>query len=885
MNYENFTKLAKRALKQGGQIARIQNHQNIENGHILKGIFDTDRNVFPFLLQQCQIDAADLEDNTEKIITSYLNLYSGGITISSYVEKTLKAAQTYAKKLNDEFISVEHILLGIFSANDSVSTLLKNKGLTEQKIFDAILKLRNGVDSDVYQTKYSSVFKDYAIDQTDIARQNLHYPVVELENELNSIIEILGRHNKNFVLLVGAKGTGKTSTVNALAQRIVKGNVPSFIKQSIVLKIKLFDFINETREDGIALRMSEIIDDTEKEKRNIVFFDDFELLLKNTSYQTQLKIFSLLEDAAMRHSIMLIATTSKDGFDTCFSQNKILTELFTIVQQNVPKDENLHRILASTKTYMELHHAISIHKNTVEAAIRISSSYTNKCNPALCVDLLDRAASQLALSINSVPQHIVDIEDEIREIKLMRVAEEDEQKRKQLEDKLPELIDEKNKQRAIWESVRSLIAKIAKTRQYILKLNNEIKIKIAADEYEEALHIKTKKIPEAKKHLKILNDELTEKYSSKLPFKNELTAEHIAQVAANDLGESVEKLLLSPQKVIENLDKHLNNTAPGKKQAVSIISNAIKRREVGIVKNQNRALSFLLLGTPGCGKQQLAYELADYKLNNRTKVKTFDATDVQISTEIADNELSRWIEDNPYSIVLIKNIEKATSVFLHYLTNAVDTGVLSNGYKKILTRDIIFVFTTNIAANRIFSAEPETSVNTIRPKVMKIIQKKFDQHFIRLQSGIAIIMPPTEKTLKSIAFLKLQKLQKKLKNNNINLMFTPLIADFVASKSKHPKLGALLMENVIRKYVENPIADAVIKGEVNRDQIVFIAYEDAAIEVKNVDNDIAQRLIKASEKLSIKAVSPDEDDIMLTGGELNETTVQKKSFLDKLKPI
>jgi len=869
MNYDNFTKLARRALKQGGQIARIQNHQNIENGHILKGIFDTDRNITPFLIKRMDADPVDLEDNIDKIISTYLNLYNGNATISSYVEKGLKAAQSFAKRLNDNYISVEHILLGIVSANDAVSTLLKNKGITEQKILIAIQELRKGVSSDAYETPLSSIFRDYAVDLTAIANDNQLPLVVERDAEIKQIIEIIARRKKHFALLVGKKGIGKTSIAIGLAQRIVNDEIPAFLKKSSVLKIKLFDFLNETRESGLAIRLNEILDDAEDAKNNhIVFIDDMELLLQNADDETLLHIFSILESISLRNSLMIVVTTTTEGFETYFNSQSLLNELFTPIFVNQPSDEELRKILLSAKTDMEVHHAIRISKSAIDAAIMLSKGYSTDSNPGVAIDLLDRAASRLAISIHSLPQYIVDIEEEIRELNIKKLSSKDEKELNEIQESLLEISDEKNKQRAIWESVRELINEIAKTKQHIIKLNIEMKTVASEDNYDKLMRIKTAKIPEAKEQLKKLKEELAETYTNRMPFKDELDDEAVAAIVHQDTGISLKVLLQDEREKIALMESALHRVLVGKSEAVRAIAYAFKRHNSGMESKSNKAMSFLLLGTAGSGKVQIAKELAKYIYTSEWKVKVVNAAE-QTSVEILNDtqniySIRNWIDNNPHPVVVFRDIDKADNTFLLHLANAIENGTIGMGNRKTDIRNTIFIFTSVIVAS-------------------KELNKRFPMSFIRLHDGMATIATPSENTLAEIAALKISNLRYKLSKQTINLMVTPLIAKFVAAKAHHPKLGALLVDNVITKYVENKIADAIVKGEVNRENIVFVAFEDGVVEVKNVDDDIAQRLMVAGEKLSISPVGVDKEDVDLFGGDTSEPEIPKKSFFDKLR--
>jgi len=353
-----------------------------------------------------------------------------------------------------------------------------------------------------------------------------------------------------------------------------------------------------------------------------------------------------------------------------------------------------------------------------------------------------------------------------------------------------------------------------------------------------------------------------------MPFKDELDDEAVAAIVHQDTGISLKVLLQDEREKIALMESALHRVLVGKSEAVRAIAYAFKRHNSGMESKSNKAMSFLLLGTAGSGKVQIAKELAKYIYNSEWKVKVVNAAE-QTSVEILNDtqniySIRNWIDNNPHSVVVFRDIDKADNTFLLHLANAIENGTIGMGNRKTDIRNTIFIFTSVIVAS-------------------KELNKRFPMSFIRLHDGMATIATPSENTLAEIAALKISNLRYKLSKQTINLMVTPLIAKFVAAKAHHPKLGALLVDNVITKYVENKIADAIVKGEVNRENIVFVAFEDGVVEVKNVDDDIAQRLMVAGEKLSISPVGVDKEDVDLFGGDTSEPEIPKKSFFDKLR--
>ncbi|KKN02681.1 hypothetical protein LCGC14_1115310, partial [marine sediment metagenome] len=698
MNPNNYTIKSQEALQQAQQLAQSMSHQQIENEHMFKAIWEVDENVLPFILKKLNINVALLQQILDKELQSFPKVSGGDIMFSREAGKTVNEASIIAKKMDDEYISVEHLLLAIFKSKSKIAQILKDQGATEKDLKTAISELRGGdkVTSQSAEGTYNSLDK-YAQNLNRMADTGKLDPVIGRDEEIRRILQILSRRTKNNPILVGEPGTGKTAIAEGLAHRIVQGDVPENLKDKIIYSLDMGALIAGAKYKGeFEERLKSVIKEVTASEGDIVLFiDEIHTLVGAGGGQGAMDAANILKPALARGELRAIGATTLDEYQKYFEKDKALERRFQKVIVLEPDTESAISILRGIKEKYEAHHKVRIKDEAVIAAVELSQRYiTNRFLPDKAIDLMDEAASKLRMEINSKPEEldvldrrIMQLEIEIEAIK----REDDKAKLKSLNVDLANFKEDRNEIFAKWESEKSVVDNIQKTKHEIEEFKQEAERAERNGDYGKVAELRYGKIKEAQENLETLQLELQEQQKGDTLIKEEVTNEDIAEVVAKWTGIPVTKMLQSEREKLLQLEDVLHKRIVGQEEAIEAVSDAIRRSRAGLQDTKRPIGSFLFLGTTGVGKTELAKTLASYLFDDENAMTRIDMSEYQERHSVSrlvgappgyvgydeGGQLTEAVRRRPYSVVLLDEIEKAHPDTFNILLQVLDEGRLT----------------------------------------------------------------------------------------------------------------------------------------------------------------------------------------------------------------
>lgn len=617
MNFNNYTIKSQEAIQQAQQIAQGMGHQQIENEHLFKAIWEVDENVLPFILKKLNLNVGIIKQILEKELESFPKVSGGDIMLSREAGKSLTEASVIAKKMDDEYVSIEHLILSIFSSKSKIAQILKDQGATEKDLKAAISELRGGgkVTSQSAEETYNSLDK-YAKNLNELADSGKLDPVIGRDEEIRRILQILSRRTKNNPMLVGEPGTGKTAIAEGLAHRIIQGDVPENLKDKVIYSLDMGALIAGAKYKGeFEERLKSVIKEVTSSDGNIVLFiDEIHTLVGAGGGQGAMDAANILKPALARGELRAIGATTLDEYQKYFEKDKALERRFQKVTVNEPDTESAISILRGIKEKYEAHHKVRIKDDAVIAAVELSQRYiTNRFLPDKAIDLMDEAASKLRMEINSKPEELDVLDRKIMQLEIEIEAikrENDKAKLSLLNVDLANLKEERNEIYAKWESEKSVVDNIQKTKHDIEEYKLEAERAERNGDYGKVAELRYGKIKLAQEQLEKLQDELQQQQESETLIKEEVTNEDIAEVVAKWTGIPVTKMLQSEREKLLKLEDVLHKRVVGQEEAIQAVSDAIRRSRAGLQDSKRPIGSFLFLGTTGVGKTELAKTLA-----------------------------------------------------------------------------------------------------------------------------------------------------------------------------------------------------------------------------------------------------------------------------------
>ncbi|MCK0191802.1 ATP-dependent chaperone ClpB [Arenibacter sp. F20364] len=858
MNFNNFTIKSQEAIQHAQQMAQGLGHQQIENEHIFKAISEVEENVLPFILKKLNVNTTLLDQILQKELESFPKVSGGEIMLSREANKTVTEASIIAKKMEDEYVSIEHLLLAIFKSKSKIAQILKDQGVTEKDLKAAINELRKGgkVTSQSAEDTYNSLNK-YARNLNELADSGKLDPVIGRDEEIRRVLQILSRRTKNNPMLVGEPGVGKTAIAEGLAHRIVQGDIPENLKDKIIFSLDMGALIAGAKYKGeFEERLKAVIKEVTSSDGNIVLFiDEIHTLVGAGGGQGAMDAANILKPALARGELRAIGATTLDEYQKYFEKDKALERRFQKVIVDEPDTESAISILRGIKEKYEAHHKVRIKDEAVIAAVELSQRYiTNRFLPDKAIDLMDEAASKLRMEINSKPEELDVLDRKIMQLEIEIEAikrENDTSKLKALNVDLANLKEDRNEIFAKWESEKTVVDDIQKTKNDIENFKLEAERAERNGDYGKVAEIRYGKIKEAQERLEKLESELEEQQLGETLIKEEVTNEDIAEVVAKWTGIPVTKMLQSEREKLLKLEDVLHKRVVGQEEAIQAVSDAIRRSRAGLQDSKRPIGSFLFLGTTGVGKTELAKTLAAYLFDDENAMTRIDMSEYQERHSVSrlvgappgyvgydeGGQLTEAVRRRPYSVVLLDEIEKAHPDTFNVLLQVLDEGRLTDNKGRVADfKNTIIIMTSNMGSHIIqekFEDNKDiySATEAARVEVLGLLRKTIRPEFLNRIDDIIMFTPLSKMDIKKIVVLQLDQLKKLVAKQQISIDATEEAIDYLADKGYDPQYGARPIKRVIQKEVLNNISKELLSGKIHpggtilidsfNDQLVF----------------------------------------------------------------
>ncbi|HIB48100.1 MAG TPA: ATP-dependent chaperone ClpB [Flavobacteriaceae bacterium] len=849
MNFNNYTIKSQEAIQQAQQLAQGFGHQQIENEHILKAIFEVDEHVTPFLLKKLNVNTALLQQILDKQLESFPKVTGADIMLSRAAGKTVNEASIIAKKMNDEYVSIEHILLAIFKSDSQIAQTLKDQGVTEKGLKSAIEELRKGdrVTSQSVEDTYNSLNK-YARNLNQLAREGKLDPVIGRDEEIRRILQILSRRTKNNPMLVGEPGTGKTAIAEGLAHRIVDGDVPENLKSKEIFSLDMGALIAGAKYKGeFEERLKAVIKEVTTSDGDIVLFiDEIHTLVGAGGGQGAMDAANILKPALARGELRAIGATTLDEYQKYFEKDKALERRFQKVLVDEPDTESAISILRGIKEKYETHHKVRIKDEAIIAAVELSQRYiTNRFLPDKAIDLMDEAASKLRMEINSKPEELDVLDRKVMQLEIEIEAikrEKDEQKLKTLRSDLANLKEERNELNAKWKSEKEVVENIQQYKTEIESYKLEAERAERDGDFGKVAEIRYGKIKEAQEKLAVLETELAENQTEHSLIKEEVTNEDIAEVVAKWTGIPVTKMLQSDREKLLKLEDELHKRVVGQEEAIVAVSDAIRRSRAGLQDQKKPIGSFLFLGTTGVGKTELAKTLAAYLFDDENAMTRIDMSEYQERHSVSrlvgappgyvgydeGGQLTEAVRRKPYSVILLDEIEKAHPDTFNILLQVLDEGRLTDNKGRTADfKNAIVIMTSNMGSHIIQEKydtvkDPETAMEAAKVEVLGLLKQTVRPEFLNRIDDIVMFTPLNKKDIRQIVGLQLKGLTKLLAKQQITLDATDEAISYLAEKGFDPQYGARPVKRVIQREVLNQLSKEILAGKITTESIILL---------------------------------------------------------------
>nr|WP_315232242.1 ATP-dependent chaperone ClpB [uncultured Flavobacterium sp.] len=861
MNINKFTIKSQEAIQLSQQLAQSHGQQQIENEHIFKAIFEVDENVAPFLLKKLNVNVSLLEQIIDSTIQSFPKVSGGEIMLSRTANSTLNEAEIIAKKMNDEFVSVEHLILAIFGSKSKVAQILKDQGVTEKGLKAAIDELRKGerVTSASAEETYNSLNK-YAKNLNELARTGKLDPVIGRDEEIRRVLQILTRRTKNNPMLVGEPGVGKTAIAEGLAHRIVDGDVPENLKDKIVYSLDMGALIAGAKYKGeFEERLKSVVKEVTSAEGDIVLFiDEIHTLVGAGGGEGAMDAANILKPALARGELRAIGATTLDEYQKYFEKDKALERRFQKIMVEEPDTESAISILRGIKEKYETHHKVQIKDDAIIAAVELSQRYiTNRFLPDKAIDLMDEAASKLRMEINSKPEELDVLDRKIMQLEIEIEAikrEKDESKLKVLGMDLANLKEDRNEIYAKWKSEKDVVDNIQTVKTEIEDFKYEAERAERDGDYGKVAEIRYGKIKEAQEHLAILLKELQENQSGTSLIKEEVTREDIAEVVAKWTGIPVMKMLQGEREKLLKLEDELHHRVVGQEEAIQAVSDAVRRSRAGLQDMKKPVGTFLFLGTTGVGKTELAKALAEYLFDDENAMTRIDMSEYQERHSVSrlvgappgyvgydeGGQLTEAVRRKPYSVILLDEIEKAHPDTFNILLQVLDEGRLTDNKGRLADfKNTIIIMTSNMGSQIIqekfenLKGSVEAATELAKVEVLGLLKQTVRPEFINRIDEIVMFTPLTNENIAQIVGLQLKNVTKMLAQQGITMDATPEAIAYLSEKGYDPQFGARPVKRVIQRDVLNELSKEILSGKITTDSIVLIDAFDGKLVFRN----------------------------------------------------
>ncbi|MDB5193206.1 MAG: ATP-dependent chaperone ClpB [Segetibacter sp.] len=864
MNLNNYTIKSQEIIQQAQQLAFNNSNPAIETNHLLMALLKDEDSPVDFLLKKNNVNVAFIESKVDEAIQK-LPKVSGtepAQTLSRELNNVLLKANASLKEFKDEFVSVEHLMLGLIQVNDDVARLLKDAGLTEKGLKAAILDLRKGstVNSQTSSQQYNALQK-YARNLNDMARDGKLDPVIGRDEEIRRTLHILSRRSKNNPILVGEPGVGKTAIAEGLAHRIVNGDIPENLRSKIIFALDMGQLIAGAKYKGeFEERLKSVVKEVAESNGEIVLFiDEIHTLVGAGGGEGAMDAANILKPALARGELRAIGATTLNEYQKFFEKDKALERRFQKVMIDEPNKEDAISILRGLKDRYETHHHVRIKDEAIIAAVELSQRYmTDRFLPDKAIDLIDESAAKLRLEMNSMPEELDELERRIRQLEIEREAikrENDEDKLKQLAIDISNLSVERDTLKAKWQQEKEIVEKIQNAKTEIENLKHQAEQAERNGEYGRVAEIRYGKVQEQERIIAEYTEKLNEISETKRLLKEEVDAEDIAENVAKATGIPVQKMMQSEREKLLHLEEELHKRVVGQEEAIEAVSDAIRRSRAGLQDPKKPIGSFIFLGTTGVGKTELAKALAAYLFDDESMMTRIDMSEYQEKHTVSrlvgappgyvgyeeGGQLSEAVRRKPYSVVLLDEIEKAHPDVFNVLLQVLDDGRLTdNKGRTVNFKNTIIIMTSNMGSHIIqeaFEDIDEKNLDTVmestRVEVLNLLRQTIRPEFLNRIDEIIMFHPLLRKEIKGIIKIQLENLKQMVSQSGIQLEFSDYAFDYLAQHGYDPQFGARPLKRLIQKEIVNQLSKRILAGDIDKSKSVLVDVFDGVVVFRN----------------------------------------------------
>jgi len=851
MNLNNFTIKAQEAVQKAQEIAVSRQNQAIETSHVLKGILTVDENVVPFLLKKMEVNVVNLGKVLDSAIASLPKVAGGEMYLSPAANNALIKASQKATEMKDEFVSLEHLLLGLVQAGDTTSQMLKDAGVSESELMRAIADLRKGskVTSQSAESTFNALNK-YAKNLNQLAQAGKLDPVIGRDDEIRRVLQILSRRTKNNPILIGEPGVGKTAIAEGLAHRIVSGDVPENLKDKTLYSLDMGALIAGAKYKGeFEERLKSVIREINEADGDIILFiDEIHTLVGAGGGEGAMDAANILKPALARGELRAIGATTLAEYQKYFEKDKALERRFQSVLIDEPSVPDTISILRGLKERYEVHHKVRIKDEAIIAAAELSHRYiSDRFLPDKAIDLIDEAAARLRLQIDSVPEELDEIERKIRQLEIEREAirrENDEEKLHNLTMEISNLGEERNRLKSKWQSEKNVVENIQAEVKNIESYKFEAEQAERAGDYGKVAELRYGKIKSAERHVDELKQQLKDLQVDSAMINEEVDSEQIAEIVAKWTGIPVTRMLQSERERLLNLETELHKRVVGQDEAIEVISNAIRRNRTGLSDSKRPIGSFIFLGTTGVGKTELAKSLAEVLFDDENMMVRIDMSEYQERHSVSrligappgyvgydeSGQLTEAVRRKPYSIVLFDEIEKAHPDVFNILLQVLEDGRLTDNKGRVADfKNTIIIMTSNMGSHiiqeklaNLDNVNSDYLIDETKNEVLELLKKSMRPEFLNRIDEIIMFRPLTQKQIKDVVRIQMNNVAKTLEANDILISTTDEAINELARLGYDPTMGARPVKRVIQRQVLNELSREILEEKINPSDNIMI---------------------------------------------------------------
>ena len=863
MNINNFTIKAQEAVQKAQEIATARQHQTIETGHLMKGVLSVDENVTPFLLKKLEVNIPRLTQQVDALLDKLPRVSGGSQYLSNDANQALVKASQLATEMGDDFVSIEHLLLGLLSGRDELAHLMKDAGVSEKGLRAAITDLRKGskVGSQSAEDSYNALNK-YAKNLNQLAQAGKLDPVIGRDEEIRRLLQILSRRTKNNPILIGEPGVGKTAIAEGLAHRIVSGDVPENLKSKTIYSLDMGALIAGAKYKGeFEERLKSVIREiNEADGEIILFIDEIHTLVGAGGGEGAMDAANILKPALARGELRAIGATTLAEYQKYFEKDKALERRFQSVLIDEPDVNDTISILRGLKERYEVHHKVRIKDEAIIAAAELSNRYiSDRFLPDKAIDLIDEAAAKLRLEIDSVPEELDEIERRIRQLEIEREAikrENDQDKLAQLGKEIGELSEQRSQMKARWQNEKSIVENIQTEVKNIESYKFEAEQAERSGDYGKVAELRYGRIKEAEKHVADLKQQLKEMQADNAMINEEVDSEQIAEVVSKWTGIPVTRMLQSERERLLHLEDELHKRVVGQDEAISTIANAIRRSRTGLSDGRRPIGSFLFLGTTGVGKTELARALAEVMFDDENMMVRIDMSEYQERHSISrligappgyvgydeSGQLTEAVRRKPYSIVLFDEIEKAHPDVFNTLLQVLEDGRLTDNKGRTADfKNTVIIMTSNMGSDVIREhleggTFTEYELDETKKAVLELLKQHVRPEFLNRIDEIVMFRPLTKTQIREVVKIQLANAAKMLEKNDILISATDEAIDHLATIGYDPAMGARPVKRVIQREILNELSRQILEEKIKTNDTIIIDVIDDQFVFYNPQN-------------------------------------------------